>query len=79
MAKQFIELEPQYRGKPFVVNGIRYVRCRNCAELKTASEFVTYGGAGLNINIGLCRVCGYKNESNSSRKEGKHRKGWENI
>ena len=69
MAKRFVELEPQYRGKPFVVNGVRYVRCRNCAELKTAEEFVTYGGLGLNVNLGVCRVCDLKNESINRRKE----------
>ena len=71
VAKRFIELEPQYRGKPLIVNGVRYVRCRACAELVATTDCLVYGGTGLEINVGLCRVCGTKNEGFSSRKENK--------
>ena len=68
MAKRFIELEPQYRGKPFVINGTRYVRCRECAQLVVTKDCLVYGGLGLSVNVGLCRACGYKNERISNRK-----------
>ena len=58
MTKRFIELEPEYRGKPLIVNGVRYVRCRACAGLYTVKEMLVYGGQGMNVNIGLCCVCG---------------------
>ena len=57
---RFIELSPNRRGKPLIINGVRYIRCRVCAELKTTYEFLVYGGQGLDINLGLCRVCAYK-------------------
>ena len=69
MSTRFIELEPENLGKPLIVNGVRYARCRKCATLKPTSQMLVYGGSGTHMNIGECRSCAYNgNERYNCRK-----------
>ena len=39
--------------------GIRWIRCEICGEVKEEAEFASYGGLG-HVNLGECKRCKFR-------------------